>query len=137
VLTLAGIPALQLLPPADSIDFPDVLAAADVLLVNERASAVTTSLPSKLRSYFNAGVPVVAAVPAGGGTAVEVERSGGGRRVAPEEPAALLQAVESLGQDGVERARLGAAGRRHAREHLSAATSLDGLTQVLLSAGRG
>lgn len=40
-----------------------------MLVVNERASAVDMSLASKLTSYFSAGRPVVAAVPAGGGTA--------------------------------------------------------------------
>ncbi len=80
------VPALSFLPPAEQADFPDVLAAADVLLVNERASAVDMSLPSKLTSYLRAGRPVIAAVPSGGGTAAEVGplgcRPGGGSRAA-------------------------------------------------------
>lgn len=123
--------ALQLLPPADTVDFPDVLAAADVLLVNERASAVDMSLPSKLTSYFSAGVPVLAAVPPDGGTAAEVVRSGGGVLVAPENPAALLVALLALGDSPDERARLGAAGARHAAEHLSAEAALGRLVDVL------
>jgi colanic acid biosynthesis glycosyl transferase WcaI len=130
----AGVPALQFLPPADSADFPDVLAAADVLLVNERASAVDMSLPSKLTSYFSAGVPVLAAVPPGGGTASEVQRSGAGRLVPPEDPKALVEALRELGVDSEERARLGAAGIVHAREHLSAEASLAGLKRVLCDA---
>lgn len=132
----ARLPALQLLPPVDSADFPDVLAAADVLLVNERASAVDMSLPSKLTSYFSAGLPVIAAVPPGGGTAAEVERSGGGVRVPPENPSALLEALRELGADPDRRRQLGAAGRRHAQDHLSAAASLGRLSKVLLSAAR-
>lgn len=98
-----------------------------MLLVNERASAVDMSLPSKLTSYFSAGVPVLAAVPPGGGTASEVARSGGGVLVAPEDPAALL----ALGTSPAERARLGAAGTRHAAEHLSAEAALGRLAGVL------
>ncbi|MGI8538126.1 MAG: hypothetical protein ACR2K2_16985 [Mycobacteriales bacterium] len=86
----AGVPALQLLPPAEAADFPAVLAAADVLLVNERASAVDASLPSKLTSYVSAGVPVLAAVPLGGRTASEVAWSGGGVLVPPENRGAVL-----------------------------------------------
>ena len=41
--------------------FPSVLAAADMLLVNQRGSVDDMSLPSKLTSYFAAGRPVVAA----------------------------------------------------------------------------
>lgn len=124
-------PRLSFLPPAPSEEFPKILAAADVLLVNERASAVDMSLPSKLTSYFSAGVPVLAAVPPGGGTAAEVARSGGGVLVAPENPAALLAALLALGASPDERARLGAAGARHAAEHLAAEAALVRLADVL------
>jgi glycosyltransferase involved in cell wall biosynthesis len=128
------VSGLQMLPPAQTEDFPDVLAAADVLLVNERASAVDMSLPSKLTSYFSAGVPIVAAVPADGGTGAEVRRSGAGWLVPPENPSALLDALRELGTQAAQRARLGAAGRAHAQQHLSPEASLGRLTELLASA---
>jgi colanic acid biosynthesis glycosyl transferase WcaI len=127
----ADVSCLSMLPPAGTAEFPDILAAADLLLVNERASAVDMSLPSKLTTYFNAGVPVIAAVPAGGGTAAEVQRSAGGWLVAPEDPLALLQAVQRLGADRQERERLSAAGRAHAQNNLSAEASLRRLSEVI------
>lgn len=130
----AGIERLSFLSPVDTRDFPDVLAAADVLLVNERASAVDMSLPSKLTSYFSAGIPVLAAVPADGGTAAEMERSGGGWLVAPESPVALVAALVALGADPAERARLGASGGRHAAQHLNREVSLDRLVDILATA---
>jgi glycosyltransferase involved in cell wall biosynthesis len=89
------------------------------------------SLPSKLTSYFCAGVPVVAAVPANGGTAREVERSGGGVLVPPEDPRRLLAALEALGADPGKKARLGAAGAVHARDHLDREVCLRRLGDVV------
>lgn len=130
----AGVPALQMLPPAEPAQFADVLAAADVLLVNERASAVDMSLPSKLTSYFIAGRPVLAAVPPRGGTAGEVIRSGGGRVIPPEDPKSMLAALLALQADPDERALLGSAGARHALTHLSQEAGLARLVSVLEAA---
>jgi colanic acid biosynthesis glycosyl transferase WcaI len=128
------LPRLSFLPPATTEDFPRVLAAADVLLVNERASAVDMSLPSKLTSYLAAGQPVVAAVPDGGGTAAEVRRSGAGVVVRPEEPDVLLEAVARLAADPARRRALGSAGLSHAQQHLSREAALARLTGVLVEA---
>jgi len=119
-----GVSALSFLPPATRSDFPDVLAAADVLLVNERASAVDMSLPSKLTSYFRAGVPVVAAVPLAGGTARELKRSGAGRLVPPDNPKALVAELRALVADSSACVRYGASALRYVEENLSAASSL-------------
>ena len=73
-------------------------------------------------------------MPSGGGTAAEVERSGGGLLVRPEDPAALLAALEELGRDPERRERLGAAGDAYARDHLTAQAGLQRLTNVLLAA---
>jgi colanic acid biosynthesis glycosyl transferase WcaI len=126
-----GVGNLQFLPPADSAQFPDILAAADVLLVNERLSAFDMSLPSKLTSYFRCGRPVVAAVPAGGGTASEVVRSGGGILVQPEDPHALLDCVTSIGADPAEAMRLGTAGLDHMLRRLTPEASLGAINALL------
>ncbi|WP_189937046.1 glycosyltransferase [Streptomyces sulfonofaciens] len=115
----AHVPNVDFLPPAAADDFPEVLAAADVLAVTQRASVLDMSVPSKLTSYFAAGRPVVAAVAAAGGTAQEVRRSGAGVLVAPEDPAELLSAVRRLTADPALADALGAEGPRHVAAHLS------------------
>ncbi len=120
----AGVPALEFAAPVGDDVFPDVLAAADVLAVTQRASVLDMSIPSKLTSYFAAGRPVIGSVAPGGGTAQEVERSGAGVLVPPEDPAALLDAVRALTADPAAAARLGARGPAHVDAHLSRETGL-------------
>ncbi|MEU4256564.1 glycosyltransferase [Streptomyces fradiae] len=135
----ADVPNLEFLPPAADADFPEVLAAADVLAVTQRASVLDMSVPSKLTSYFAAGRPVVASVADGGGTAEEVRRSGAGVLVPPEDPAALLAAVRGLAADPGAADALGAAGPRHVAAHLSRAAGLaryDALLEEVLDGVR-
>jgi colanic acid biosynthesis glycosyl transferase WcaI len=127
----AGVRALDLRAPAPAAQYADVLAAADVLLVNERPTDVDTTLPSKLTSYLHAGRPVVAASPDVGGTAAEVRRSGAGVVVVPGDPAALLDAVDALATDPAGMAAMGAAGRAYARENLAADAARDALAGIL------
>ena len=129
-----GVRSLSFLPPADAGEFPEVLAAADVLAVTQKASVLDMSLPSKLTSYFTAGRPVVASVAAGSGTAREVERSGAGVVVAPEDPEALLAAVRSLAADPERCAELGARGREYVERRLSRRAGLERVTGLLREA---
>lgn len=115
----AGLPNLHFLPPAGADEFTDVLAAADVLAVTQRASVLDMSVPSKLTSYFVSGRPVVASVADEGGTAQEVRRSGAGILVAPEDPGALLAAVRKLVEGPAEADALGARGPEYVARHLS------------------
>ncbi|GAA1499770.1 glycosyltransferase family 4 protein [Streptomyces synnematoformans] len=127
----AGLPNLDFLPPADSGEFTDVLAAADVLAVTQRSSVLDMSVPSKLTSYFAAGRPVVASVADGGGTAAEMRRAGAGVTVPPEDPEALLEAVRRLAADRDLGAALGAKGPVYVREHLSSEAGLGRITALL------
>ncbi len=132
---LAGsLPNLRFEPPAAEADFPDVLAAADVLAVTQRASVLDMSVPSKLTSYFAAGRPVVASVAAAGGTAQEVERSGAGVVVPPEDPRILLDAVRALADDPDRADALGARGPVYVRERLSRAAGLARMDALLAEA---
>jgi glycosyltransferase involved in cell wall biosynthesis len=94
-----GVPNVSFLDAQPSTIFMDVLGAADVLLLNERATVMDMSLPSKLTSYFLAGRPVVAAVRSGGSTSTELSRSGGALVVDAGDPAALLEAIERAIRD--------------------------------------
>jgi colanic acid biosynthesis glycosyl transferase WcaI len=122
---------LRFLPiqPADL--FSDVLAAADVLLVNQRGSVTNMSLPGKLTSYFVSGRPVVAAVSPDSETAAELAGSGTGVLVAPDQPGLLLETVRKLAADPDLQDRLGSAGRRYARTTLSAEQALAGLEALV------
>jgi colanic acid biosynthesis glycosyl transferase WcaI len=122
---------LRFLPIQPTALFPSVLAAADVLLVNQRASVTDMSLPGKLTSYFLAGRPVLAAVSDSSETARELAASGGGLLARPDDPEALLVAIRALAADPARRERLGTAGRAYARTTLSPEQALAGLEALV------
>ncbi|MEI7032785.1 glycosyltransferase [Streptomyces pratensis] len=130
----ASLPNVDFLEPAGADEFPDVLAAADVLAVTQRASVLDMSVPSKLTSYFVTGRPVIASVAEEGGTADEVRRSGAGVLVAPEDPAALLAAVRKLTADPAAADALGAEGPRYVARHLSRQAGLARFDALLAEA---
>jgi glycosyltransferase involved in cell wall biosynthesis len=119
----AGVGNVQFIDPQPSHTFPNILAAADVLLVNERASVRDMSLPSKLTSYFAAGRPVIAATRSDGTTAAEIEKSGGGVVIQPGNPAALFAQVVRVTSNAGWAQQLGCRGRQYAAEHLSEAAA--------------
>jgi glycosyltransferase involved in cell wall biosynthesis len=119
-----GLATLQFLPNLPRDECNEVMAVADVLLVNERGSIVDMALPSKLTSYFAAARPVVAAVTDDGTTAQEIRRAGGGVVVAPEDPDALLGALSRLAADPALAADLSAKGSAYAERELSATAIL-------------
>lgn len=122
---------IQFLPFQPEEDLPDVLGAADILLVSERATVVDMSLPSKLTSYFAAGRPIVAAVPEEGATAAEVRRSGAGLVVPVGDPDSLNEAVAHLGSDKGRAEPFGDAGRRYASEMLGEKAAMVRVDQLL------
>jgi glycosyltransferase involved in cell wall biosynthesis len=118
--------------PVGDDEFPEVLAAADLLLVTQRSSVLDMSLPSKLTSYFAAGRPVLASV-AEGGTADEVHRAAG-RVIQAEDPTALWTAAFELAANPEEADRIGAAGRRYADAELSMSAGLSRMYRLLADA---
>ncbi|BEP12759.1 glycosyltransferase family 4 protein [Acidothermaceae bacterium B102] len=90
-----GNARVQIVDGVDSDIYSDVLAAADVLLINERASVIQMSLPSKLTSYLVAGQPILAAVNDDGATAQELRRLGLGNVVGAGDAAALHNAAHA------------------------------------------
>ena len=118
------IPTLDVLPVQPDGLHASLLAAADVLLLSERATQLDMSLPSKLTSYFAAGRPILAAVPPNGASSKEVERSGACVTVPAGHPAAILDALAGLRADPTIAARLAAAGPPYAEAHLGAAGCL-------------
>ncbi|MBX7444912.1 MULTISPECIES: glycosyltransferase [unclassified Arthrobacter] len=135
-----GLPRICFVDPLPDNDFQLALAAADVLLVNELPGVKEMAVPSKLTSYFNAGVPVIAATDEGSVTAFEIESSGGGIRVDPADPAALVEAAEFLSGEAALRAQLSENALRYRHETLAESTAVahydEFITSLALSRGR-
>lgn len=113
--------------------YPVVLAAADVLVVNERPSVGDMSLPSKLTSYLAAGRPIVAAVAEGGASHRELRNtSGAALTVPPGDSAALAGALATLLEDRARREAMSAGGAAYAARHLDRGNSLRALVSLLL-----
>lgn len=119
---VASHPNVTLLPLQPLERLNDLLNAADIHLLPQRAGAADLVMPSKLTGMLSSGRAVIATADVG--TQVARVVSGNtpeeacGLVVPAEEPAALQAAVERLVADEELRGRLGANARRYAVKHL-------------------
>lgn len=114
-----GVDNLQILKPLPDPEFTAALHSADILLVHELAGLREMAVPSKLTSYFSAGLPIIAATDAASTTADELEKSQGGLRVEPGLPEQLVDAAETLYADPGLSQTMGAAGVAYTTRELS------------------
>ncbi len=119
---------------------PDVLAAADVVLLQVRDSLIADhAIPTKLLAYLANGKPIIAAMR--GACAEMVRDSGGGIVVEPGSGEALAGAVRTLAAlPSEERRRLGDRGRTYFEREFQTARLMDVYEDVLVDArdaGRG
>jgi glycosyltransferase involved in cell wall biosynthesis len=120
----SGLPNLEFLDLQPTETFLDVLAAADILALNERPTVLDMSLPSKITSYFRAGRPLVAAVHPDGATARALTGCGGALVTPPDDPPALLAALCRLKEDEALRHELVTRGAAYASANFDRATCL-------------
>ena len=118
-----GTERVQFLEPLPGGDFETALAAADVLVLNERPEVEEMCVPSKLTSYFAAARPVLAATSPRSAATFEIVSSGGGRCVPPGDPQALLDAAILMAHDSVGAREMGARGRAFALTTLRGAAA--------------
>lgn len=115
-------PNVTLLPlqPFDRLN--ELLNAADIHLLPQRAGAADLVMPSKLTGMLSSGRPVIATAEAGTQVARVVSGDSAeeacGLVVPAEDPTALHAAVERLIADTSLRTQLGANARRYAVQHL-------------------
>jgi len=101
-------------------EYPNLLLAADLLLVNQQKTIGDMSLPSKLTSYFTIGRPVVAAVNEFGACAHEISATlGAGEIVEAENPYSLAKIILKLSQDPERLQYMGRAAKKYAETNLS------------------
>jgi colanic acid biosynthesis glycosyl transferase WcaI len=129
----AGANRLQFVDSLDDDGFQAALAAADVLLVNEKPGVSEMAVPSKLTSYFNAARPVIGATDPTGLTASEIDAAGGGCVVAAGDAQALLDIALTLASDPNLARSLGANGFRYRTDVLGETAAIDRFTAWLRS----
>ena len=106
-----GTSCLRFVEPLPAAYYPYALAAADVLILNERPGVVEMSMPSKLTSYCIASRPIVAAVEPGGITYSVLMADRAAEVVSPGSGDTLLAAVRELRADAARREELVVAAR--------------------------
>mgnify|MGYP003677065750 CR=1 FL=1 len=126
-----GIARLTFVDPLDDEDYRRALAAADVLLVNEKPGVSEMAVPSKLTSYFDAGRPIVAATDTEGITASEIRAANAGIVIPAGHPQALLDAALSVGSDTAASALFGANGRRYRQNVLDEGVAIEKWSQLV------
>lgn len=98
---------------------PEIMAAADVLLVHLKKSEVANYVvPSKTLAYLASGKPILMAT--GGASEELICAANAGVAIEPENPAEMAAAIKRLRQmPELERAQMGANGRKYLDENLS------------------
>jgi colanic acid biosynthesis glycosyl transferase WcaI len=114
-----GLSKLRFLPLQPNHMLPYMLAAADVLLMIQKASLTDTVIPSKLLTYMASGRPIVASINSNSETAVRIREADCGLIVPSEDPRSLVDAIEYLRRSPGEAKQLGFNGRAYVEQRFS------------------
>jgi colanic acid biosynthesis glycosyl transferase WcaI len=128
-----GVTKITFLSSLDDRDFQGAMAAADVLLVNERPGVSEMAVPSKLTSYFAAMKPVIVATDAGSITADELSAAGAGLRVDAGDPSALLSAALDMASDPARSKSFGQRGKTFQESVLAPSTAIAHYAEIITS----
>ncbi len=110
---------VKFLPLQPESDVPAVYAACDVALIPLRRGITENSVPCKTYSIMAAARPYIAGVDAGSTVTKLTESVGCGICIAPENGAALAEAVLHLETDTTARQTMGKAGRNYVELHFA------------------
>jgi len=128
-----GVHNLLLLPFVPRAELPDMLAAADVSLIMQKAKVIGFNMPSKTQVIMASGRPIIASVPATGSAAEAVNQSGAGMVVEPERPTELSKAIQTLYENPEKAAEFGKKGRQFAIDNYSFNQALNAYESLLRS----
>ncbi|WP_137809812.1 MULTISPECIES: glycosyltransferase family 4 protein [unclassified Gordonia (in: high G+C Gram-positive bacteria)] len=126
-----GLRNIHFVDAANHDEFLPTLRSADLLLLNEEPGLVEMAVPSKLTSYFRAGVAVIGATDSRSGASAELRKSGGGVVVRPGDPEALVDSILDIMSRPSDRTRMGAAGAQYAEQSLKEVTALEQYREVI------
>jgi colanic acid biosynthesis glycosyl transferase WcaI len=128
----AGLENLVFVPLLPDGRFLEMLAASDVSLVTQQKSVADIVFPSKVITLMSSARAMVASVCPGSEVARVLREADGGILVAPEDPAALLEAITALRADPERRKCLGLNARAFAERSWEKQRTLSVLESQLL-----
>lgn len=135
--TRDGLANLRILDYQPWESLPDVLGAADVLVVLLEADAGVYSVPSKILTSLCAGRPILASIPVANLGARTILAAEAGLVVPPGEASAFMEAAGRLRTDGHLRDQMGRAARRFAESAFDIDDITDRFEQVIRLARSG
>ncbi len=125
----AGCKRISFIPPVSDQELSNLLNAADILLVNEKPGVKEMSMPSKLTTYFQTGVPVLVCSEADSIAAREINNHNIGFWVQSGTPNALLGAVLDL--DLGNASKVATAAKEFASKNLGKAQTIEKFVSLL------
>jgi colanic acid biosynthesis glycosyl transferase WcaI len=125
----SGLNNLQFLGLQADASFAELLTAADVHLIPQKAEAADLVLPSKLGGILASGKPVIVMAKTRTGLAEEV--AGAGLVIPPGDAGALTEAIRTLAGDPARRRSLGEAARAMAVARWDRTVILNKLNETL------
>jgi len=137
VTSARGVSRVTFMKSLSDEDFQGAMAAADILLVNEKPGVKEMAVPSKLTSYFSTGRPVIVATDAGSITAEEIATARAGVRIDAGDPAELLRIALDLGLDKRAADEFGRNGAEFQRKVLSADAAITQFSVIISRLAKG
>lgn len=110
---------VRFLPLQPVEQLPEVLAAADVHLVVQKAEAADLVMPSKLTNILAAGRPSIATANEGTELHHVLTSYDAGLVTSPDDVVSFLAAITTLAADPARRSSMGLNARRYAERHLA------------------
>ncbi len=121
----SGLGNLLLLPLQPVETLCQMYAAADVLLLNQKAAVKDAVIPSKLLTYMASGQPILCAASSESVASRLIREASCGVVVKPEDPSALVEGAVALRADAPLRVEMGTNGRTYAERNYNKARVLD------------
>jgi colanic acid biosynthesis glycosyl transferase WcaI len=133
-----GVDNVTFIPFQPYADLPDLLGAADALLVPLDKEKSLLSVPSKLYNFMAAGRPILGLATPDSEVHGLIEGTGCGVCVPPDDPAVIAAAFRRLAGDASGRAAMAARGRAYAEAEVSRRAVLEAYDRWLFpEAGTG
>ena len=126
-----GLPNVEFIPFQPYADLPDLLGAADVLLVPLDKEKSLLSVPSKLYNFMAAGRPILGLAHSDSEVFQIIRDTGCGTCAPPDDPSAIAAAILALRADPAGRLTMGRNGRAYAEGTVSRRVVLDSFDRLL------